>query len=87
MNDKKREILNVRAIIQLRYNYNKIYVYILEKDRYIRHNFNQTLNNIKLTHIIISSGINSRRLYYCYILFPKNMQSKIYPTLKCIKIS
>ena len=31
MNDKKREILNVRAIIQLRYNYNKIYVYILKK--------------------------------------------------------
>ena len=29
MNDKKREILNVRAIIQLRYNYNNIYVYIL----------------------------------------------------------
>ena len=29
MNDKKREILNVRAIIQLRYNYNNIYVFIL----------------------------------------------------------
>ena len=77
MNDKKREILNVRAIIQLRYNYNKIYVYILKKiDK------SDVLNHIKLAHIIILSDINFRRLYYCYTLFPKKYAEQNLPNIK-----
>lgn len=68
MNDKKREILNVRAIIQLRYNYNKIYVYILKK--------------IDTSDVLTLEGCTIATLFS-----QKNMQSKIYPTLKCIKIS
>ena len=69
MNDKKREILNVRAIIQLRYNYNKIYVYILKK--------------IDTFDVLLTlEGCTIATLFS-----QKNMQSKIYPTLKCIKIS
>ena len=66
MNDKKREILNVRAIIQLRYNYNKIYVYILKK--------------IDTSDVL--SDINSRRLYYCYTLFPKKYAEQNLPNIK-----
>ena len=68
MNDKKREILNVRAIIQLRYNYNKIYVYILKK--------------IDTSDVLTLEGCTIATFFS-----QKNMQSKIYPTLKCIKIS
>ena len=72
MNDKKREILNVRAIIQLRYNYNKIYVYILKKID----------TSDEFYPILTLEGCTIATLFS-----QKNMQSKIYPTLKCIKIS